>query len=66
MEFPERDVKNYKLKFFYYNPNDPRTIVPKPNPNYGLTINFATEKSRWFLLPLLLVLAWVVLLISLT
>lgn len=65
-EFPERDKKNYKLNLFYFNPDDKRTIVPKPNPNYGLTINFASKRSWWFTLPLLLLFAGIALLFCLT
>ncbi len=26
---------------------DPRIIVPKPNPSFGWTVNFAHAKARW-------------------
>lgn len=35
---------------FYYNKEDDRLIVDKPNPNYGTTLNFAHRKSYIFLL----------------
>lgn len=31
---------NNKCGFFYYNPQDPRTIVPKRNQWMGWTLNF--------------------------
>lgn len=55
MEFPERDPSNYKWKMFYFNPADERLIVPKPNPNMGITLNFAKPKAYLILLPLILV-----------
>jgi uncharacterized membrane protein len=55
MEFPEKDPTNYKWNFFYYNPNDERLIVPKPNPNLGFTLNFAKPKAYFFLLPILVI-----------
>lgn len=33
---------------FYYNKEDSRLIVDKPNPNYGSSINFAHPKSYLF------------------
>jgi uncharacterized membrane protein len=54
MQFPERDPKFYKWKMFYYNPGDDRLIVPKPNPNLGITLNFAKPKAYLILLPMIL------------
>lgn len=40
-EFPERNPKNYVWNFFYANKEDSRLFPPKPDPDYGLTINFS-------------------------
>lgn len=42
------DDANWKWGLFYYNPEDPRLMVDKPNPNYGTTVNFAHPKSYLF------------------
>lgn len=47
---PEQDRKNWIWGMFYFNPNDPRVFVDKPNPNYGITMNFARPKAYGFLL----------------
>ncbi len=31
---------NNRSGIFYYNPNDPRIIVPKSKPFFGYTLNF--------------------------
>lgn len=46
--------KYWKLGLFYYNKEDERLLVDKPNPNYGATLNFAHKKSYLFLVGLLL------------
>jgi uncharacterized membrane protein len=38
----DKDKKNWKLKFFYYNSLDKRMIVPSRNPVFGPTLNFAS------------------------
>ena len=48
--FPERDPENYVWKFFYCNKKDPRIMVPKRNPNWGMTVNFAQRRTYLFLL----------------
>jgi uncharacterized membrane protein len=40
-----KDPKNWKLGNFYFNKKDKRIFVEKPNPDYGITINFANPKS---------------------
>lgn len=62
MEFPERDKTNYKWKIFYFNPLDKRVIVPKPNPDFGISFNFAHKKAYLFLLPILFIPAFILLL----
>jgi uncharacterized membrane protein len=37
--------KNWKWGLFYYNKEDQRVFVEKPNPNYGITLNFAHPKA---------------------
>lgn len=39
-----KDPGNWK-GIFYYNPKDPRVLVPKRHPSYGLTLNFASPVS---------------------
>ena len=52
-EIPEdwrTNPKYWKLfGLFYYNKEDYRLMVDKPNPNYGTTLNFANRKSYIFL-----------------
>lgn len=55
MQSPEKDPKFYKWNMFYYNPSDDRIIVPKPNPNLGITLNFAKPKAYLILLPMILI-----------
>lgn len=40
-----KDPNNWKLGMFYYNPEDPRGIIPKKIQWMGLTINFANTKA---------------------
>lgn len=40
-----KDPKNYKWIFFYFNKNDKRIFVPKPNESMGITLNFANPKT---------------------
>lgn len=35
---------------FYFNQKDKRIFIDKPNPNYGITVNFANPKSYLVLL----------------
>jgi uncharacterized membrane protein len=42
--------KYWKWRMFYYNKEDDRLLIDKPNPNYGTTFNFAHHKSYWLLL----------------
>lgn len=44
-EFPERNPENYIWKVFYWNKKDSRLFPPKPDPDYGLTINFGHPKA---------------------
>jgi uncharacterized membrane protein len=39
------DPDNYKLGIIYYNPEDPRIILPKRNLFMGFTFNFANPIS---------------------
>lgn len=46
-----KNRKYWKLGgLFYFNREDDRLLVDKPNPNYGTTFNFAHKKSYLFLL----------------
>lgn len=44
-ECQQNEPKNWKLGVFYFNKNDKRVFVDKPNPNYGITLNFANPKA---------------------
>jgi uncharacterized membrane protein len=44
------DPDNYKWGIFYYNPSDPRIILPKRNMYLGWTLNFANPFSYCFIL----------------
>jgi uncharacterized membrane protein len=52
---PIDDLRNYKLGIFYYNTEDPRTIVPKRHRMMGYQMNFA-RPINVFLALLILVL----------
>ncbi|WP_333875278.1 DUF5808 domain-containing protein [Flavobacterium sp.] len=45
--------KYWKWKMFYYNKEDDRLLVDKPNPMLGTTLNFAHRKAYLFLLGIL-------------
>jgi uncharacterized membrane protein len=47
---------NYKWGLFYYNPDDSRVIVPKRNPGFGWTLNFARFYS-WFIIIMIVAIA---------
>lgn len=40
-----KDPNNWKWGIFYYNPKDPRGMVPKKIEWMGWTINFANTKA---------------------
>ena len=42
--------KHWKWGLFYCNKEDQRIVVEKPNPNHGITLNFAHKKSYLYLL----------------
>ena len=44
------EPSHYKWRLFYYNKNDKRIFVDKPNPSYGTTLNFANPKAYLVLL----------------
>ena len=39
------DPDNYIWGIIYYNTEDPRVILPKKNPYWGLTLNFGNPYS---------------------
>ncbi len=41
------DSKNWKYRFFYYNPDDSRLMVSKRSEWAGITFNYA-HKMAWF------------------
>jgi len=44
------DPENYKWGIFYFNPKDPRILVPKRNRLMGWTLNFANPYSYLILI----------------
>ena len=54
MQDPVDDRRNYKYGF-YYNPNDPRIIVPKRIRLLGVTLNYA-KRGSYLVLAIILVL----------
>jgi uncharacterized membrane protein len=54
------DPKNWKWRVFYYNKEDARLLVDKPNPRLGSTINFAHPKSYFFFVGMILFFGFVV------
>ena len=49
------DLLMWKWGIFYFNPEDPRTVVPKRIPSLGWTLNFARPASYAFFVALILV-----------
>jgi len=45
LERMRKDPGNYKWGIFYFNPKDPRVILPKRNKILGITVNFASPYS---------------------
>ncbi|MEO5775419.1 MAG: hypothetical protein ABIQ27_00860 [Flavobacterium sp.] len=45
-----KDPKNWKLGNFYFNKEDKRVFVDKSNPEYGISVNFASPKTYLVLL----------------
>ncbi len=72
MENPSKEIlddwhknsKNWKCNIFYYNKKDKRIFVDKPNPNFGITLNFANPKSYLVLLIALLFFGFIVFMIT--
>jgi uncharacterized membrane protein len=44
-EYNRNDPGNYKWGLFYFNREDPRVFIPKRNPGFGWTLNFASPFS---------------------
>ena len=49
-DFYEKNPDNYKWGIFYFNPRDERIVVPKRNPGFGWTFNFARPGAYFLLL----------------
>jgi uncharacterized membrane protein len=43
------DPDNWVLGVFYFNKNDKRLLLPKRNPAFGITINFANPQTYLFI-----------------
>jgi uncharacterized membrane protein len=52
----EDESKHWKLKLFYFNNKDKRTIVPGRIPYLGPTLNLANPKVLFFLLGVFVIL----------
>jgi uncharacterized membrane protein len=61
---PMDNLNNYKFGIFYYNPDDPRTVVPKRIPMMGYTMNFARPLSYLFLVLILSIIAFLIYVLS--
>jgi len=48
------DPENYKWGIFYFNPKDPRFILPKRNIGMGWTLNFANPYSYLVILGIII------------
>ncbi|ESU26128.1 hypothetical protein FLJC2902T_29430 [Flavobacterium limnosediminis JC2902] len=59
-----KDPNNWKWGMFYYNPKDPRGMVPKKIEWMGWTINFANRKAVLLFFGFLLFFAFVFYLIT--
>jgi uncharacterized membrane protein len=51
----DTDPRHWKLLFFYYNPDNPRLLVPQRWTGNPFTVNFA-RPSAWIVAAMLLVL----------
>lgn len=58
------DPKNWKFFGIYYNPNDPRIVVPKAIPWMGVTLNFANPKSYLVIITMLLFFGFIIYMID--
>ena len=58
------DPNNWKWHMFYFNKEDSRLLVDKPNPNYGVTFNFASPKAYMFLLGMICFFGFIIYLIE--
>lgn len=62
-----KNPKHWKLGgLFYYNKEDERLIIDKPNPNYGTTLNFAHKKAYLFFIGMLCFFGFVIFIITMT
>jgi uncharacterized membrane protein len=57
---PTDDISNYKWGIFYYNPSDPRTLVPKRIAMWGWQLNYARPLSCLLILLLSVMIAFAV------
>jgi uncharacterized membrane protein len=46
----QNDDNNWKWGLLYFNPDDPRILVPKRNQYLGLTLNFGNRRTGLYLL----------------
>lgn len=61
---PIDDITNYKFGIFYFNRNDPRTIVPKRLRNLGFAVNFAHPISYLLVFLILAIIVYLIYVLS--
>lgn len=49
-----RDPGNWIWGIFYFNKNDKRLFLPKRNPSFGITVNFANPWAYLFMAGIIL------------
>ena len=59
-----KDPNNWKWHWFYYNKGDERLFLPKRDPSFGITVNFANPKAYWVFLGIFLILGSVIFIAS--
>lgn len=52
------DPGNWVWGIFYFNKNDKRLFLPKRNPAFGITVNFANPQAYLFIAALILLLGF--------
>ncbi len=59
-EQQDQNPDNWKYGIFYFNQNDKRLFVPKRNPAFGITVNFANPYSYLLFVLLIIMLVCLV------
>ena len=61
---PVDDISNYKYGIFYYNAQDPRTILPKRLKAMGYQLNFAKPLSYLIVIAFIVFATYLVIFLS--